>query len=339
MSDAYRNAGVDVAAGDALVARITSAVTATWGENVVGGFGGFAGAFRIPGGYNDPVLMMTTDGVGTKLELARRTGRVHGVGRDLVAMCVDDLAAAGARPLAFTDYLAVGSIRQERDAAIVASIAEACSHAGCALIGGETAEHPGTMASDAFDLAGAAVGVAESRSIVTGEYITPGDMILGVASPNLRSNGFSLVRSIIDDMDLDAVFPGDHRSVAEVLLEPAVIYSPAVLAAVATGKVRGLAHVTGGGLTGNVPRALPAGAAASIDTSTWAVPNVFRRLGEIGTLDRKDMFSVFNMGIGFVAITTVGDTDRVADVIAEHGHEVTVIGDVIPGDRTVEFTS
>ena len=339
MSDAYRNAGVDIEAADALVERIKGDVTATWGSNIVGGFGGFAGGFTIPPGYSEPVLMMTTDGVGTKLELARQTGRLEGVGHDLVAMCVDDLAAAGARPLAFTDYLAVGSIQPDRDAAIVASIAAGCTLAGCALVGGETAEHPGTMPSEAFDLAGAAVGVAESDAIITGERISIGNHIVGVTSPNLRSNGFSLVRSVIGDADLESPFPGDDagRSFGEVLLEPSVIYSPMILETVATGAVRGLAHITGGGLIGNLPRILPQGMAARVDTTAWSLPNVFTQIARLGSMDTSELFGVFNMGIGYAIIT-----DQPETVVTQINREGTpsrvsavVIGDIVAGDGRV----
>jgi phosphoribosylformylglycinamidine cyclo-ligase len=337
VSEAYRNAGVDIAAADALVERIKSDVTATWGANIVGGFGGFAGGFTIPPGYAEPVLMMTTDGVGTKLDLARRTGILSGIGHDLVAMCVDDLAASGARPLAFTDYLAVGSINADRDAAIVASIAAGCRRAGCALVGGETAEHPGTMEPSAFDLAGAAVGVVERADIMTGELIATGDAIVGVFSPNLRSNGFSLVRSIIGDTDLGAAFPGDDdgRTFAEVLLEPSVIYSPAILQTLSIGAVHGLAHITGGGLIGNLPRILPDTLSGRVEASAWSPPNVFDQLGIAGSLDRAEMYGVFNMGIGFVVIT-----DRPDDVVEHLGASAVdsaVIGEVVTGDGTVDL--
>ncbi len=338
MSEAYRAAGVDIAEAEALVEELRSTVMATWGPNVVGGFGGFAGAFRIPPGYTNPVLMMTTDGVGTKLDLARRADRFDGVGWDLVAMCVDDLAAAGAAPLAFTDYLAVGSIRRSRDAAIVASIAAACQTAGCALVGGETAEHPGTMPADAFDLAGAAVGVAEEGRMVTGQAVVPGDLVLGIASPNLRSNGFSLVRRVIGDRDLTARFPGDDRTIAEVLLEPSVIYAPAVLEAVATEGVKGLAHITGGGLAANLPRALPAGMTAVLDRSSWTPPPVFGTLQEMGDLDANDMYSVFNMGVGFTVVASPRRRDVVSAALAAHGHEVAVIGEIIAGEGGVRWS-
>jgi phosphoribosylformylglycinamidine cyclo-ligase len=222
----YREAGVDLEGADDHIGRIAETVVATWGPEVVGGFGGFAAGIRIPDGYRSPVLMMTTDGVGTKLDLARRTGRWDGVGWDLVAMCVDDLAAAGARPLALVDYMAVGRLDANRDRAIVSSIAAACTEAGCALLGGETAEHPGVMDSDAVDLAAAALGVVEDGEQLGPDRVRRGDLIVGLASPNLRSNGFSLVRK---------AFGEDAETHADLLLAPSVIYSTVVLEAIAAG--------------------------------------------------------------------------------------------------------
>jgi phosphoribosylformylglycinamidine cyclo-ligase len=254
----YRDAGVDIEAGDRFTASIAETVRATWGDRVVGGFGGFAAGIRLPDGYDEPVLMMTTDGVGTKAEVARTAGRVEGLGHDLVAMCVDDLAAAGAAPLAMTDYLAMGRLDQQLAGRLVASIAQACELAGCALVGGETAEHPGVLPAGVFDLAGAAVGVVEAGHEVTGEAIAVGDQIVAVASPNLRSNGFSLIRALVlPKLALDEEFPGTGHSVTDVLLEPSVIYAPAVQAALAAAPIRGLAHVTGGGIAGNLRRILP----------------------------------------------------------------------------------
>jgi phosphoribosylformylglycinamidine cyclo-ligase len=318
VSEAYRQAGVDLAAADEHVVRIGPAVTATWGPEVVGGFGGFAAGVRLPPGYRSPVLMLSADGVGTKLELARRTGRWGGVGHDLVAMCVDDLAAVGARPLAFVDYLAVGSLHGERDAAIVASIAEACSLAGCALVGGETAEHPGTMGPDTVDLAGAALGVVEEGEELAPERVRPGDLVIGLHSPNLRSNGFSLVRQVFADTDLADSFAGEDRPIGEVLTEPSVIYSPAVLRAVAAGGVRAAAHVTGGGLEANLARALPPGLRAVIDHWSWEWPRVFTEVQRRGGIGVADMRRTFNLGIGFCLVVDPDRSDGVLAAVAEH---------------------
>ena len=223
----YAEAGVDVAAADRFTESIADRVTATWGENVVGTFGGFAAGLTLPGAFAEPVLMMTTDGVGTKTEIARSLGRFAGLGRDLVAMCVDDLAAQGAQPIGFTDYLAVGALDPVRDRTLVGSVAEACELAGCALLGGETAVHAGVMEATQFDLAGAALGVVERSAMLRPELIEPGDALVGLASPNLRSNGFSLVRSIFSEPDYGR--PALGTTLGEALLEPSVIYSPAVL--------------------------------------------------------------------------------------------------------------
>jgi phosphoribosylformylglycinamidine cyclo-ligase len=328
----YREAGVDLAAADAVVERIGSDVTATWSAGVVGGFGGFAAGIRIPAGYRSPVVMMTTDGVGTKAELARLAGRLEGLGQDLVAMCVDDLAATGARPLAMTDYLATGATDPGVVATLVRSVATACAGAGVALLGGETAEHPGVMAVDRFDLAGAAIGVLEEGEQVDGSAITPGDVVVGIASPNLRANGFSLVRRVVAGLDLDATMPGgDGGTLAETLLAPSVVYAPAIAVLLDRVRPHGMAHVTGGGLPGNVSRILPDGCDAVIDTGSWRPPAVFEFIAEVGPVDGDEMFDVFNMGIGFVAVTAPDEAGAAVDAIG--GPSVaTVIGEVVAGD-------
>lgn len=333
----YREAGVDLEGAERHVARIAATVTATWGPSVVGGFGGFAAGIELPDGLRRPVLMMSTDGVGTKLELARRAGRWDGVGFDLVAMCVDDLAASGARPLGFVDYLAVGALDAARDAAIVGSVAAACAGAGCALLGGETAEHPGVMEADQVDLAGTAVGVVERGEELDPASVAPGDLVVGIPSPNARSNGFSLIRRVFADLPLDSPFPGDTgRSTAEALLEPSVVYAPAVLAAVAAGGVRAAAHVTGGGIPGNLVRALPEGARAVVDTSLWEEPNVFRQIRLRGVGDRA-MAEAFNLGIGFCLVVDPDAAPAAIAALEAHGHAARVIGRVEGGSRGVEL--
>jgi phosphoribosylformylglycinamidine cyclo-ligase len=330
----YRDAGVDLEGADRHVARIAPLVTATWGSNVVGGFGGFAAGIELPAGYRSPVLMMSTDGVGTKLELARRTGRWEGVGHDLVAMCVDDLAAVGARPLGFVDYLAVGALDGERDAAIVASIAQACAEAGCALVGGETAEHPGVMEPDAVDLAGAVVGVVEKGQEITGTTITPGDVIVGLRSPNLRSNGFSLVRRAFAGTDLDAPFPGEDASIGEVLLRPSVLYSVTVQRVLTTGAIHGMAHITGGGIPGNLIRPLPEGTRAVVERSRWETPAVFDVVQRTGGISEGAMAETFNLGIGFALVCS---EDQVDSVIAAAGEGAGLIGRIVAGERGVDL--
>jgi phosphoribosylformylglycinamidine cyclo-ligase len=316
----YRESGVDLEAGEQHVSAISKAVTDTWTKHVVGAFGGFAAGVEVPAGYREPVLMMSTDGVGTKLEIARQSGMWEGVGYDLVAMCVDDLAAVGARTLAFVDYMAVGALDQSRDKTIVESISRACIAAGCALLGGETAEHPGVMPADAVDLAGAAMGVVDRADQLGPHLVQTGDLIIGLESPNLRSNGFSLVRAVLGEEILK------H---AETLLEPSVIYSPSVVAAVAAGGVHAAAHITGGGLGGNLKRVIPAGLGAEIDTSTWSRPPVLSLLAE-GGIAEDEMYRTFNMGIGFCLIIDPHASSEILENV--HLHNPKQIGRIIPNE-------
>ena len=320
----YREAGVDLDGAREHTSSISRAVTSTWSGEVVGMFGDFAAGIEIPEGFRRPILMMTTDGVGTKLEIARRTGRWDGVGFDLVAMCVDDLAAVGARPLAFVDYMAVGSLKRDRDTAIVESISRACVAAGCALLGGETAEHPGVMAEDAVDLAGAALGVVEKGDQLGPHLVRVGDVVIGLESPNLRSNGFSLVRQVMGEVvDLHA----------SALLEPSVIYSKSVLAAIAGGGVHAAAHITGGGIAENLDRALPSGLGVEIDTSAWSVPSVFSLISDRG-VHREEMFRVFNMGIGFCLVVAAEVVEQQLELL--RAHRPSRLG-VVEAGKTIAF--
>lgn len=312
----YRSAGVNLEGAEAHTRAISTPVTATWTADVVGGFGGFAAGVRIPPGYKDPVLMMSTDGVGTKLEIARRTGIWDGVGFDLVAMCVDDLAAVGAKPIGFVDYLAVGSLDGERDRAIVESVSAACLQAGCPLLGGETAEHPGVMDPDAVDLAGAVMGVVEAGRELSSEKVRPSDVIVGLRSPNLRSNGFSLVRSVLGD---------EVTAHAPALLDHSVIYSPSVWKAAQVEGVHAAAHITGGGLAANLARALPEGFGARIDMGSWPRPDVFELISERG-VPEDEMRRAFNLGIGFCLVVDPAVVGKVASITA--AHSPTVIGKV-----------
>jgi phosphoribosylformylglycinamidine cyclo-ligase len=316
----YGQAGVDLSAAERHVRSIATPVTSTWTGGVVGDFGGFAAGVTIPPGFTEPVLMMSTDGVGTKLELARRAGRWEGVGFDLVAMCLDDLAAVGARPLGFVDYLAVGALDPDRDRAIVESIAAACRQTGCPLLGGETAEHPGVMAPGAVDLAGAGMGVIERGTELGPHRVTEHDLVVGLISPNLRSNGFSLVR---------AVFGEDIDQHLETLLSPSVIYAPAVLNAVERGGVHAAAHITGGGLAGNLRRALPPGMGARLDPTSWEAPSVFDLVASRG-VPESEMWSTFNMGVGFCLVVHPAEVETVLESLS--GHSARVIGQVTSGD-------
>lgn len=334
----YEDSGVNLNAADELVERIGWRVTSTWTEDVVGGFGGFAAGIQVPAGFDVPVLMMSTDGVGTKAELARRTGMVEGLGFDLVAMVADDLAAAGAHPIAISDYIAVGRLDVDLVEALIESITDACNDAEIALLGGETAEHPGIMATDQFDISATALGIVEFGEEVDPKNVQAGDVIVGVHSDNLRSNGFSLVRAIAaKHLPLDADFPDTTTPTAEVLLQPSTIYSPAVVNMLARVQPHALAHITGGGLPGNLIRILPTGLRATIERSRWEVPHVFEVLQEVGGVPPAEMYRTFNMGIGFAAVIAEGDTDATLRAFESSDLEATVIGHVREGDQGVEI--
>ena len=332
----YQSAGVDVEAADRFVGSIAETVTASWGSNVVGGFGGFAAGLTIPAGYTNPVLMMSTDGVGTKLEIARLMDDYSNVGSDLVAMCVDDLAAVGAKAIGFTDYLAVGKLNPIRERVVVQSIADACASIGCALLGGETAEHPGVTEPHHLDVAGAALGIVEAGHEITGRDIAPGDQVIGIASPNIRSNGFSLVRAIVDD--LTEIVPGEGAPIGEVLLQPSVIYSPAILDISAAGLATGFAHITGGGLPGNAARPVPEGLSVTIDSTTWQPPSVFAYLAERGAISRESMFRTFNMGIGYIAICRPDHASDLVDILSENDHGAYQVGEIVENGVRVRIS-
>lgn len=334
----YEDAGVNLDAADELIDRIGWRVQSTWTEDVVGDFGGFAAGMQIPAGFEVPVLMMSTDGVGTKADIARITGLVEGLGFDLVAMVADDLAAAGAQPFAMTDYIAVGRLDVDRVEAIVESITDACDEADIALLGGETAEHPGVMAADQFDVSATALGIVEMGEEVNPENVASGDIIVGVMSPNLRSNGFSLVRAIVaKHLPLDSTFPDTTQPTAEVLLDPSIVYSPAIVNMLARVQPHGLAHITGGGLPGNVIRVLPEGHRAVIERSRWEVPHVFDVLQRVGGVPPGDMFRTFNMGIGFTAVVAQDDVDATLKAFETSELDADVIGYIAEGDRGVEI--
>jgi phosphoribosylformylglycinamidine cyclo-ligase len=334
----YENAGVNLNAADELVDRIGWRVTSTWTEDVVGAFGGFAAGIQVPAGFNHPVLMMSTDGVGTKAEIARQTGLLEGLGYDLLATVADDLSAAGAQPIAMTDYIAVGQLDVDRVEMLIESITDACNDAEVALLGGETAEHPGVMPPDQFDLAATALGIVELGEEVDSSLVGPGDVIVGVRSPNLRANGFSLVRAIVaKSLPLDSTFPDTDVSTAEVLLEPSVVYSPAVMNLLARVHPHGLAHISGGGLPGNVIRVLPEGSRAVIERSRWEVPHVFEVLQRLGDIPLGDMFRTFNMGIGFTCVVAESDVDATLAAFETSDIDSLVIGHITEGARGVEL--
>jgi phosphoribosylformylglycinamidine cyclo-ligase len=328
--DPYREAGVDIEAGDALVERIKPLAASTLRAGVMGGIGGFGGLFALEGRYRDPVLVSGTDGVGTKLLLAQRLGVHDTVGIDLVAMCVNDIACSGAEPLFFLDYLATGRLEVEVAAQVVAGIAEGCRQAGCALLGGETAEMPGMYAPGHYDLAGFAVGVVERDRILDGNGIVAGHALVGVPASGLHSNGFSLVRKLLVDsgdyaLDTD---PGDLGApLGEVLLTPTRIYAAEVAAALDHGLL-GAAHITGGGLPGNVPRILPPGLGAVLWRDRWSRPPIFDLLQRVGGLDEESMLRTFNCGLGLVLAVAPERAEDLAEAVGG-----VVVGEVVADER------
>jgi phosphoribosylformylglycinamidine cyclo-ligase len=336
-TDRYREAGVNIAAGNRFVDLLKPIAATTRRPGVVSGLGGFAALFDPrAAGFEDPLLVATTDGVGTKLLLASETGRLEGLGIDLVAMCVNDLVAQGATPLFFLDYLASGRLDPEPGAILVRGMAEGCRQAGCALIGGETAEMPGLYAPGHFDLAGFAVGAVARQAVLPRDDIRPGDIVLGLASSGLHSNGFSLVRLILAESgrDLDAEAPfAPGQSLAAALLTPTRIYVQAALAALGTGAVKAMAHITGGGLLENIPRVLPSGCSAELDAGSWELPPVLRWLAAVGRLAPLELARTFNAGIGLVLIVEPGAVPEVGEALRAAGEAPRPIGVLKHGDR------
>ncbi len=331
----YAAAGVDIAAGEAAVERL---------RGMVAGIGGFGGQFPLDTSrYEHPVLVASTDGVGTKLEVARATGRYETVGIDLVAMCVDDLVCVGAEPLFLLDYVVTGRVDPDRVATVVSGIHEGCRLAGCALIGGETAEHPGVMASDDLDLAGFAVGIVEDGTQLGPERVRAGDAVVGLASPGLRSNGYTLARHVLLERAgrslADPAWEDAELTVADELLRPSVVYTPAVLEVRRRlgAALRACAHVTGGGIVGNLPRALPAELGAVIDRSSWREPRVFAEIQRLGEVEEAEMDRVFNRGVGMALVVDPAAVAEVLEVLASAGQPSTVIGSVVAGEPGVRF--
>ena len=338
----YREAGVDIEAGDEAVRRIAPLAASTFRPEVLGGIGAFAGFIRVPSGYREPVLVSSTDGVGSKLKVAFLADRHDTVGIDLVAMGVNDLLVHGAEPFYFLDYIGIARLDPARVEALVRGVAEGCRRAGCALIGGETAELPDLYAAGEYDLAGFAVGIVERARIRDGRAVKPGDVVLGLASSGLHSNGYSLARRIVFEvlgLRVDSVLPGCGRSVGEELLEPTRIYAAAVRALLATVDVTAMAHVTGGGLTGNVPRVLPDGCRARLHRGAWREPPIFAALREAGRVSEPEMLRTFNLGVGYIVIVRAADAERARQALQGAGESVTVIGEIVAGERGVELTA
>ena len=337
MSNGY-DPGVELDAAAELADRIDWRVTSTWTDYVLGGFGGFAAGLRVPPGFNKPVLVMSTAGIGTKSEIARATGLIEGLGYDLLAMVADDLSSGGAMPLAMHDYIAIGYLDLDRVELLVESITDACADNDVALLGGETVEHPGVIDGDRFDLAATALGIVELGDEVDNERIEVGDVVIGVHSPNLRTSGFSLVRAlIVDQLDLDATFPGSDQTFAEVLLEPSVVYAQSVVNALARAEAHGLAHIKNGGLPVGMGKILPDGTAAVLERSRWEVPEVFSVLQDLGSVSDQEMFRTFNMGIGYVAIAPEANADLLIRGFRSYDQVATVIGRIVEGDGVVDI--
>jgi phosphoribosylformylglycinamidine cyclo-ligase len=332
MGETYRGAGVDIAAGEAAVERIKDKVRSTHRPEVLGDIGGFGGLVTLPAGYRQPVLVSSTDGVGTKAMVARAADRFDTIGIDLVAMCVDDIVCLGAEPLFFLDYISVGTLDPDQIDALVAGVVEGCHRAGCALVGGEMAEHPGVLEPGEFDLVGFVVGVVERDRILTGDTVRVGDMLVGIPSPGLRSNGYALARRVLFERAglalEDELFPG--HSVADELLRPSVIYAPAVRALLGDVDVRAVAHITGGGLVGNLPRVLPHGVDAELERSAWEVPRVFAEIQRHGEVADDEMTRVFNLGLGMVVVVPPADVARALAILRGAGHAAVEVGRLVP---------
>jgi len=330
----YRDAGVDIDAGNELVRRIAPMAKATARSGAEAGLGGFGALFDLKAaGYKDPILVSTTDGVGTKLRLAIATGQHTTIGIDLVAMCVNDLVVQGAEPLFFLDYFATGALDIAIAADVVSGIAKGCTEAGCALVGGETAEMPGMYGDGDYDLAGFAVGAAERGGILTGEAIVAGDVVLGLASSGIHSNGYSLVRRVVAGTGLGWDDPAPfapEKSLGAALLTPTRIYVRTLLAAIHGGRIKALAHITGGGLVENIPRVLPPGFHAELDASRWSIPPVFRWLKAQGGIDDHEFARTFNCGIGMVTIVAPDDADAVKASLTAAGETVYPVGRIVP---------
>ena len=337
-SDSYKAAGVDVTAGYESVRLMKEHIKRTEAAGCVSGIGGFGGLFAHDlTGMKDPVLVSGTDGVGTKLKLAMLMDRHDTIGIDCVAMCVNDIICCGAKPLFFLDYIAIGKNVPEKVAEIVKGVAEGCVQAGCALVGGETAEHPGMMAEDEYDIAGYSTGIVDRDKIIDPSGIKAGDAIVGIASSGVHSNGFSLVRKIfnVNDQNLKTFYPELGTSLGDALLTPTRIYVKAVLDVISKVNVKGISHITGGGFYENIPRALPDGISAKIDKESYEVPAIFGLMQREGNIPEHDMYNTFNMGIGMTLVVDKTDAQKTVDILAENGEKAYIIGETISGDEGV----
>lgn len=340
MANAYRKAGVDIEAGYEAVEKIKKHTKRTVRPGVMGGLGGFGGAFDLSGlNLKEPVLISGTDGVGTKLKLAFMMDKHDTIGVDCVAMCVNDIVVQGAEPLYFLDYVALGKAIPTKIEQIVSGIADGCEQAGAALIGGETAEMPGLYEEDEYDLAGFAVGACEKSAVITGENIQSGDVLIGLASSGIHSNGYSLVRKIfLEDQGfgLDQQLPELANTLGEELLVPTKIYVKPILAALKEFEIKGMSHITGGGFIENIPRMLPEGLGATINTKAWPSLPIFEALEKYGELKREEMYNIFNMGIGYVAVVGQADADKAIEFFQAQDEQAYKIGEVTD-DATIHI--
>ena len=339
-SDSYAAAGVDVTAGYESTNLIKPMVESTYIPGVIGTLGGFGGCFELPGGYSEPVMVSGTDGVGTKLKLAYLMDRHDTVGVDCVAMCVNDIICGGAKPLFFLDYMAMGKNVPERTAEIVKGVVEGCKQAGCALIGGETAEMPGLYAEDEYDLAGYSTGIVEKSRMLDNSDMAEGDVLIGLASSGCHSNGFSLIRKVFNiDRDPDVLNRYSDRlgkSLGEVLITPTRIYVKSVLRLLDEGlSIHGISHIPGGGFYENVPRMMKEGLTAEIDTSSYELPEIFKLLSEVGEIPMRDMYNTFNMGIGMVLALPADDAEKALKLLREEGETVCRLGIITTGEDAV----
>ena len=321
-TDPYAKAGVNIEKGNKLVKSIKASVNATHDKRVLGGIGGFAGLFELGSEYKNPVLVGCTDGVGTKVSLSQSHNKIHLTGQDLVAMCVNDMITCGAEPLFFLDYFAASKLEPRSTAKIVKGIAKACKKSNCALLGGETAEMPGHYAKNNFDLAGFSVGVVERSGLIDGKSIKPGNILIGIESSGPHSNGYSLIRSIIKKHQ-----PPD--SILQALLKPTHLYTAAILELIKKINVKGMAHITGGGLTENIPRILKSGLVADVNLSSWKFPKAFKWLQVKGKISQTDMLRIFNCGIGMICIINKTDLEKAQNILLNHKFRTFQIGSII----------
>jgi phosphoribosylformylglycinamidine cyclo-ligase len=331
----YRDAGVNIDAGNAFVEKIKSSVASTKRPGVMGGFGGFGGCFELPEGYQQPVLVSGTDGVGTKLKLAIELNKHDTIGIDLVAMCVNDILVLGAEPLYFLDYYATGKLDTEVAVSVVEGIAEGCRQSNAALIGGETAEMPGMYGKGDYDLAGFCVGVVEKQKIIDGSKVKPGDVMIAIASSGPHSNGYSLVRKIIEvsQADINVSFGSTGNTLGETLLAPTRIYVKSLHEVLPKFDIHAMAHITGGGLLENIPRVLPENTQAVIDKNSWQLPEIFRWLKENGNVEANEMYRTFNCGVGMVLITDANDVDAIISTLNQNGENAWRLGKIVASEN------